>query len=74
MTIEDARGVVEANGGQQLASAIASDDGTIENVSSYPIEGDWGEDVHFILVGNESRAEGATDFKLGAPPDPATAL
>jgi hypothetical protein len=51
-------------GGPELASAVASEDGTIERVSSYPIEGNWGDDIHFVLVGDESHAEGATDFKI----------
>jgi hypothetical protein len=54
-------------GGPELASATASDDGTIENVSSYPIEGSWGDDIHFVLVGDASHAEGATDFKIANP-------
>ena len=54
-------------GGPELASAVASDDGTLENVSSYPIEGNWGDDIHFVLVGDASHAEGATDFKIASP-------
>ena len=50
-----------------VASAVASDDGTIENVSSYPIDGNWGDDIHFVLVGDDSHAEGATDFKIANP-------
>jgi hypothetical protein len=59
-------------GGPELASAIASDDGTVEDVSSYPVEGNWGDDIHFVLVGNESHAEGATDFKIANPQGPVT--
>ena len=59
-------------GGPELASAVASDDGTIEHVGSYPIDGTWGDDIHFVLVGEDSRAEGATDFKI-ANPDTAVA-
>ncbi|HYW88736.1 MAG TPA: hypothetical protein VFB50_13250, partial [Chloroflexota bacterium] len=54
-------------GGPELASALASDDGTIENISSYPIDGNWGDDIHFVLVGDDSHAEGATDFKIADP-------
>jgi len=52
------------SGGPELAAAVATDDGTIEYVSSYPIDGNWGDDVHFVLVGGDSHAEGATDFKI----------
>ena len=58
-------------GGPELASAVASEDGTIEHVSSYPIDGSWGDDIHFVLVGDDSHAEGATDFKIANPDDPA---
>jgi hypothetical protein len=51
-------------GGPELASAVATDDGTLEHVSTYPIDGEWGEDVHFVLVGDDSHAEGVTDFKV----------
>jgi hypothetical protein len=54
-------------GGAELASAVASDDGTVENLSSYPIDGNWGDDIHFVLVGDDSHAEGATDFKIANP-------
>jgi hypothetical protein len=54
-------------GGPELASAVASDDGTIENVSSYPINGDWGEDVKFVLIGESSHTLATTDFKIANP-------
>jgi hypothetical protein len=54
-------------GGPELASAIASDDGTVEDVGSYPIDGNWGDDIHFVLVGDDSHTEGATDFKVATP-------
>jgi hypothetical protein len=53
--------------GPELASAVASDDGSVEHVSSYPIDGNWGDDIHFVLVGDDSHAEGATDFKIANP-------
>jgi hypothetical protein len=58
-------------GGPALGSAVASDDGTIERIGSYPIEGNWGDDIHFVLVGDASHAEGATDFKIANPSDTA---
>jgi len=58
---------LQDRGGASLASAVASDDGTIEGISSYPIEGNWGDDIHFVLVGDDSHAEGTTDFKIGNP-------
>lgn len=54
-------------GGPELASAVASDDGTIEQVSSYPIDGNWGDDIPFVLVGDDSHAEATTDFKIANP-------
>jgi hypothetical protein len=61
---------LQERGGPELASAVATDDGTIERISSYPIQGNWGDDIHFVLVGGDSHAEGTTDFKI-ANPDPA---
>jgi len=58
---------LQDRGGTSLASAVASDDGTVEGISSYPIEGNWGDDVHFVLIGDESHAEGSTDFKIANP-------
>jgi hypothetical protein len=56
--------------GPELGSAVASDDGTIEQVSSYSIDGNWGDDIHFVLVGDDSHAQGATDFKIASPDAP----
>jgi hypothetical protein len=56
-------------GGPALASAVASDDGTIEHVSSYPIDGNWGDDIPFVLVGDDSHTEATTDFKIANPGD-----
>ncbi len=61
---------LQDRGGTKLASAVASDDGTIEGISSYPIEGNWGDDIHFVLVGDDSHAEGTTDFKIANPDHP----
>src|SRR5260370_4772808 len=36
-----------AVGKPRLAAAIATDDGRIENVSSYPIDGNWADDIQF---------------------------
>jgi len=58
---------LQDRGGPKLASAVASDDGTIEGIGSYPIKGDWGDDIHFVLVGDDSHAEGTTDFKIANP-------
>jgi hypothetical protein len=57
------------SGGPALGSGVASDDGTIEHFGSYPIDGNWGDDIHFVLVGEASHAEGATDFKIANPSD-----
>jgi hypothetical protein len=57
-------------GGTDLGAAVASDDGTVEGIGPYPIEGNWGDDIHFVLVGEASHAEGATDFKIATPDVP----
>jgi hypothetical protein len=54
-------------GGPELASAVATDDGTVERVSSYPIQGNWGDDIHFVLVGDDSHTQATTDFKIANP-------
>jgi hypothetical protein len=64
---EHVRVHLQDGGGPELAAAVANDDGTIEHVSSYPIEGNWGDDIHFVLVGDDSHAEGTTDFKIANP-------
>ncbi len=58
---------LQDRGGTKLASAFASDDGTVEGISSYPIQGNWGDDIHFVLVGDDSHSEGTTDFKIANP-------
>jgi hypothetical protein len=65
---------LQDRGGTELASGVADDDGTVVNIGSYPIDGNWGDDIHFVLVGDASHAEGATDFKIKNPdPLPAPA-
>jgi hypothetical protein len=59
--------------GAEIASALASDDGTIEHVSSYPIEGDWGDDIKFVLIGKDSHTQASTDFKIANPDTAPTA-
>jgi hypothetical protein len=56
--------------GPSLGSAVATEDGTIEDIGSYPIDGNWGDDIHFVLVGDASHAEGVTDFKIANPDVP----
>jgi hypothetical protein len=56
-------------GGPLLATATADDDGTALNFGAYPIDGNWGDDVHIVLVGSDSRVEAATDFKITAQLD-----
>jgi hypothetical protein len=71
---ETVRVHLQERGGAELGSAIANDDGTVENIGAYPIDGNWGEDIHFVLVGDSSRAEGATDFKIATPDAPASSV
>jgi hypothetical protein len=66
---ETVRVRLQDRGGPELASGAAGDDGTVQNIGTYPIDGNWGDDIHFVLVGDASHAEGATDFKI-ANPDP----
>jgi hypothetical protein len=61
-------------GGPSLGSAVATDDGTIEHIGSYPIEGNWGDDIHFVLTGDASHSEGVTDFKIANPDTTVPAL
>ena len=51
-------------GGLLLATGNADDDGTLLNFGAYPVDGDWGDDIHVVLVGSDSRVEAATDFKI----------
>jgi hypothetical protein len=51
-------------GGPVLATGAADEEGTSLNFGTYPIDGNWGDDVHFVLVGSDSRVEAATDFKI----------
>ena len=50
--------------GAILATGTADDDGTVLDFGAYPIEGNWGDDVHVVLVGGDSKVEAATDFKI----------
>ena len=43
------------------------DQGTAENISSYPVDGNWGDVVPFVLVGEESNATAITHFKFANP-------
>jgi hypothetical protein len=56
-------------GGPALATATADDEGTAATFGTYPIDGGWGDDIHFVLVGSDSRVEAATDFKISTQPD-----
>jgi hypothetical protein len=51
-------------GGAVLATGTVDDEGTLLMFGAYPVEGEWGDDVHFVLVGSDSRVEAATDFKI----------
>jgi hypothetical protein len=50
--------------GPELAQAVADDEGTFERLSSYPVDGDWGDVVPFVMVGEESGADATTHFKF----------
>jgi hypothetical protein len=53
--------------GPELARAVADDEGTIDNVGSYPVVGKWGDVIPFVLVGEDSGAEAMTHFTLAHP-------
>jgi hypothetical protein len=53
--------------GAVLASGVADDYGTVEDFGSYPIDGNWEDDIHIVLVGDDSKVEAATDFKIAWP-------
>jgi hypothetical protein len=69
---ETVRVHLQDRGGTELGSGVASEDGTVENIGAYPIDGNWGDDIHFVLVGEASHAEGATDFKIATPDAPSS--
>jgi hypothetical protein len=50
--------------GPELAQAVADDDGTFENISSYPVDGEWGDVVPFVFVGDDSGQDATTHFKF----------
>jgi hypothetical protein len=50
--------------GPEVAQAVADDDGTFENISSYPVDGEWGEVVPFVFVGEDSGQDATTHFKF----------
>jgi hypothetical protein len=53
--------------GPELASAVVDDEGNFVRLSSYLVDGDWGDVVPFVLVGDESGAEATTHFKIAKP-------
>ena len=53
--------------GPELASATTDDNGSVENISSYPVDGSWGDDIPFVLIGAQSGAKATTDFKIATP-------
>jgi hypothetical protein len=58
--------------GPEVAQAVADDQGTFENVSSYPPDGDWGDVVPFVMVGEDSGLDATTHFKFAIPSDTGT--
>jgi len=53
--------------GPELAVGTADDAGTAENISSYPVDGNWGDVVPFVLVGGDSGVTAITHFKFANP-------
>lgn len=53
--------------GPELAQAVADDEGTFENLSSYPVDGNWGDVVPFVMVGEDSGLDAMTHFKFENP-------
>jgi hypothetical protein len=59
--------------GPEVAQAVADDQGTFENASSYPVDGNWGDDaVPFVMVGEDSGLEATTHFRFDIPTDTGT--
>jgi hypothetical protein len=58
---------VHARGGPVVAQTVADDQGTFERVSSYPVSGEWGDAIPFVMVGEESGAIATTHFKIATP-------
>jgi hypothetical protein len=53
--------------GPELAVGVADDQGTIADLSSYPVDGNWGDVVPFVLVGEDSGQTATTHFKFANP-------
>jgi hypothetical protein len=53
--------------GPELAQTVADEQGTFARLSSYPVDGEWGDVVPFVLVGAESGREATTHFKIANP-------
>jgi hypothetical protein len=54
-------------GGPDLAVGVSDEEGTAENISSYPVDGEWGDVVPFVFVGELSGATAMTHFKFASP-------
>ena len=53
--------------GPVLAEATADDQGTFERLSAYPVAGDWGDVIPFVMVGIDSGGAATTHFKIASP-------
>ena len=53
--------------GPVLAEAAADDQGTFERLSAYPVAGDWGDVIPFVMVGIDSGGAATTHFKIASP-------
>jgi hypothetical protein len=53
--------------GPEVAQAVADMEGTFEHVSSYPVDGNWGDVIPFVMVGDDSGLDATTHFKFENP-------
>jgi hypothetical protein len=53
--------------GPEVAQAVADMEGTFEHVSSYPVDGHWGDVIPFVMVGDDSGLDATTHFKFENP-------
>ncbi len=53
--------------GPVLGESTADEDGVFTHLGSYPVDGEWGDVVPFVFVGQESRQQATTHFKIAKP-------
>jgi hypothetical protein len=54
-------------GGPDLGEVVADEEGTFTQLSSYPVDGQWGDVIPFVFVGQDSAQQATTHFKIANP-------